>query len=91
MSGRVTHHLRGRSGTAPCPRCFDVVTVTAGEWVAAELDEPHVICDRCAEKDDAPGYQIVASFRRMARPARCRCDRPWSASSDGCGKCGRAR
>lgn len=91
MTLRVTHHLPARSGTTPCSRCSDVVTVIAGEWIAAELDEPRVVCDNCARKDDKPGFEIILAFRRMARPQRCRCARPWAMAGDGCGKCGRAR
>jgi hypothetical protein len=91
VTARVTHHLPRTTGTAPCSRCLDVIDVRAGRWIAAELDAPHAVCRRCAERDDPAGLRMVEAFGRMAGPARCRCDRPWSASDGSCSKCGRAR
>ena len=84
MTTRVAHRLPKTTGTAPCSRCLDVIDVQAGQWIAAELDAPHAVCRRC-------GLRMVEAFGRMAGPARCRCDRPWSASDGSCSKCGRAR
>ncbi len=71
MTSRVAHRMVDVSTIAPCSRCMDVLKLAAGVWQAAEPGQPdHWACDRCAQRDDASGFAIVASFRRMAtRPA----------------------
>jgi hypothetical protein len=91
MTTRVTHHLAKTTGTAPCSRCLDTIDVTGGQWIAAELDAPHAVCDRCAERDDPAGLRLVEAFRRMAGPQHCRCAPPGLTSDGRCQKCGRHR
>lgn len=92
MTGRVHAQLAREPSTSPCGRCLALVAVEVGDWHAVELEGPvQPICDACASRDDPQGFDQLMAWRRAARPQRCRCARPWSASGDGCGKCGRAR
>ena len=64
---RVTAQLARTTGTAPCTRCPDVVTVTAGQWHAADVAEAHlVVCDSCTLRDDPQGHMALLAWRRAA-------------------------
>jgi len=67
MTARVTAQLARTTGTTPCSRCLDVVTVTAGTWHPAETNASHlVVCDACAHRDDPHGHATLTAWRRAA-------------------------
>lgn len=69
MTARVAHRLPDVAASVVCTRCLTVCDLAAGYWHAGEPGNPHGwVCDRCAERDDAQGFGMVASFRRMSRP-----------------------
>lgn len=67
MTTRIAHRLAHQATAASCTRCLDVFELRAGAWHAGEPGHPlQAVCDRCARRDDPNGFEMVASFRRMA-------------------------